>query len=464
MKPAQGPGLYKNAALMPLVTVVVTVIMAMAAYLLLLLGLTLGWSGNNALFAGNNNNSRLHSILNASAPALDVLLHIDVLTGDGVVPLTTAGTPLSLESIIRAEVNGDWERARLVLNLAARARTPELKHAIYEALWQELQHTKQIYDPLQVLNFYEQLEDMLDVPSTLLASVFDVFVARSAQLLAAPFHTASRSATFPIVNSLLQRLTLSTLDYLRDILDALFDTVLALQSTLSVVQRVGNFSASLTQLTLANLQLLRRAELQSDAEALAALQSNLRQLLEQPDFGQDVERQLRLEVYAQLPTEERLLYTAQKVCLRNVTDDNAYIYECPQTYLICTNGRDPKKAAYYVQRGHGGGSGNNSLQFAFYSSYWRNRYISMESTNQTALHAITKNVYSRDTINWWQIRPVEGGGVAINDAATGQSILCGGDPTHWDGEERHVYTRPAQALGAYRSECVWTIEDCSDVA
>lgn len=433
--------------------------MAVAAYLLLLLGLTLGWSGNNA---SSQNNSRLLSILNVSAPALDVLLHIDVLTGDGVVPLPTAGSPLSLESIIRAEVNGDWERARLVLNLATRARTTELKHAIYEALWQELQQTKQIYDPLQVLNFYEQLEDMLDVPPALLGSVFDAFVARSAQLLSAPFHTASRSATFPIVSSLLQRLTLSTLDYLRDILDALFDTVLALESTLSVVQRLGNFSASLTQLTLANLQLLQRSELQLDAVALAAVQRNLRQLLEQPDFGQDVERQLRLEVYAQLPTEERLLYTAQKICLRNVSDNNAYIYECPQTYLICTNARDPKKAAYYVQRGHGGV--NMSLQFAFYSSYWRNRYILMEPTNQTALNAITKNVYSRDTINWWQINPVEGGGVAIKDAATGQSLLCGGDPTHWDGEERHVYTRPARALGAYRRECVWSIEDCSDVA
>lgn len=430
-----------------------------ATYLLLLLGLTLGGSANNGIY----NNSRLLSILNSSVP-VDVLLHIDVLTGDAVNPQTTASSPLSLEAIIRAEVNGDWERARSVLNLATRARTPELKHAIYEALWQELQQTKQIYDPLQVLNFYEQLEDLLDVPESLLTDVYSEFVTRSAQLLSAPFHTRSRSATFPLVSSLLQRLTLSTLDYLRDILDALFDTVLALESTLSVVQRLGNFSASLTQLTLANLQLLQRTELQLDTVAQEALQTNLRKLLEQPDFGQDVERQLRLEVYAQLPTEERLLYTAQKICLRNATDSDAYIYECPQTYLICTNARDPKKAAYYVQRGHGGA--NNSLQFAFYSSYWRNRYILLEATNQTSSipGAITKNIFSRDTINWWHIQQVQGGGVALYDAATGRSVLCGGNPVHWDGEERHVYTRPALAFAAYRQECVWSIEDCSDVA
>ncbi|XP_030567792.1 uncharacterized protein LOC115767645 [Drosophila novamexicana] len=426
-----------------------------AASLVLLLGLALGG-------ASSNNNSKLLAILNGSAPALDLLLHIDVLAGE-MAPLSTAVGPLDLESVIRAEVNGDWERARLVLQLASQARTPELKHAIYEALWQELQQTKQIYDPLKLLEFHGQLTALSDVPPPLLAKVYQTFVGRSAQLLAAPFHTASRSANFPLVSALLQRLTLSTLDYLRDILEALFDLVLALESTLSVVQRWGNFSASLTQLTLANLQLLQRTELQLDAAARTALQANLRQLLEQPAFEPDVDGTLRQQVYAQLPEDERILYTAQKVCLRNVTDGNAYIYECPQTYLICTNARDPKKAAYYVQRGHGGP--NNTLQFAFYSAYWRNRYILLEPSNHSATgQHITKNVYSRAAIDWWHVLQLDGGGVALYDAATARSVLCGGDPQHWDGEEKHVYTRNAQEFASNRRECAWSIEDCSDVS
>ncbi|KAH8302040.1 hypothetical protein KR044_002009 [Drosophila immigrans] len=437
--------------------------MATLGILLLLLALAL--QGNDS-FAAGTHNSKLLAILNGSAPALDVLLHIDVMAGETAPALTTAVSPLSLESIIRAEVNGDWERGRLVLQLANEARTLELKHAIYEALWLELQQTKQIYDPLKILDFYEQLEHQSNVPPALLESVYQAFVYRSAQLLSAPFHTDSRSASFPLVTTLLQRLTLSTLDYIRDILEALFDAVLSLESTLSVVQRLGNYSASLTQLTMANLQLLKRSELQLDSSAQAALQLNLRHLLEQSTFGQEVERSLRLEVYAQLPPDERVLYTAQKVCLRNVSSDNAYIYECPQTYLICTNARDPKKAAYYVQRGHGGA--NNSLQFGFYSAYWRNRYILMESNNQTNANvngnanAIKKNVYSSEAIYWWHVLQVPGG-VALYDAATSGSVLCGGDPAHWDGEEHHVYTRHALEFEANRRECTWSLEDCSDV-
>ncbi|XP_062132252.1 uncharacterized protein LOC133842954 [Drosophila sulfurigaster albostrigata] len=429
--------------------------------LLPLLGMSL--RGGDSVAVGTSN-SKLLAILNATAPALDVLLHIDVLSGDSA-PLTTAVSPLSLESIIRAEVNGDWERGRLVLQLANEARTLELKHAIYEALWLELQQTKQIYDPLKILDFYEQLEHQTNVPPALLQKVYVSFVSRSAQLLSAPFHTNSRSANFPLVTTLLQRLTLSTLDYIRDILEALFDAVLALESSLSVVQRLGNYTASLTQLTVANLQLLKRNELQLDSTAQTALQLNLRQLLEQPNFGQEVERSLRIEVYAQLPPNERVLYTAQKVCLRNVTNENAYVYECPQTYLICTNPRDPKKAAYYVQRGHGGA--NNSLQFAFYSAYWRNRYILMQSNDQTTVNAnanaIKKNVYSNETIYWWHVLQVQGG-VALYDAATSGSVLCGGNSAHWDGVERHVYTRHALEFEANRRECTWSLEDCSDVA
>lgn len=428
--------------------------MSTVVYLVLLLALRGGYG------YANNSNNRLLAVLNASSSTVDVILQINV-EGKRTPETTEITPPLSLKDIIRAEINGDWERGRFVLQLASQTRTLQLKQAVYEALWQELQQMRQIYDPLKVLDLYSQLTQQPQMPSALLVQVYQEFVGRSAHLLAAPFHTDSRSASFPKVDSLLQRLTLSTLDYLRDILEAVFNLVLALESSLSVVQRLGNFSGSVTQLTLANLQLLQRTELKSNVDAQAAVHDNLRQLLEMPTFEQEVARNLREEVYEQLPLDEKILYTAQKICIRNMTNHNSYIYECPQTYLICTNERDPKKASYYVQRGNGGA--NNTLQFAFYSSYWRNRYILMEPSNHSTGDYITKNVYSRDSIFWWQVVQLSGGGVALYDAATAGSILCGGDPNRWDGEERHVYTRSSLEFENYRRECIWKVEDCSDV-
>ncbi|EDW17096.2 uncharacterized protein Dmoj_GI16686, partial [Drosophila mojavensis] len=247
--------------------------MSTVVYLVLLLALRGGYG------YANNSNNRLLAVLNASSSTVDVILQINV-EGKRTPETTEITPPLSLKDIIRAEINGDWERGRFVLQLASQTRTLQLKQAVYEALWQELQQMRQIYDPLKVLDLYSQLTQQPQMPSALLVQVYQEFVGRSAHLLAAPFHTDSRSASFPKVDSLLQRLTLSTLDYLRDILEAVFNLVLALESSLSVVQRLGNFSGSVTQLTLANLQLLQRTELKSNVDAQAAVHDNLRQLLE----------------------------------------------------------------------------------------------------------------------------------------------------------------------------------------
>ncbi|XP_039487342.1 uncharacterized protein LOC120449100 [Drosophila santomea] len=411
-----------------------------------------------------NSSSKLLTVLNASAPVQDLIYHIDVWRNEPAAVAQDYTASSNLESVIRSEVGGDWERGRLVLQIANQARTLELKQAIYTALWKELQQTKQIYDPLRILEFYDQLAVHTDVPLQLMQHIYRAFINRSAQLLEAPFHTASRVATFPLVDALVQRLTFSTLDFLRDILEVLYDAVLALEKPLSVVQRLGNLTASLSQLAQANLQLFSREELKrGDPEVQQALQRNIRQLLSQSGFEKEVAKSLQTEIYAHLPKDEQLLYTARKVCIRNVTDANSYIYECPQTYLICSNARDPKKAAYFIQRGH---SNDSRPQFAFYSAFWRSRYILMEpatATSNNATNSITKNVYSRPNINWWRVI-YRNGGVSFYDAATENSVLCGGDPLHWDGEEHHVYTRHASEFSAHQAECTWSLEDCSDAA
>ncbi|XP_017048692.1 uncharacterized protein LOC108093232 [Drosophila ficusphila] len=432
-----------------------------SAWLVLILGLGIAGALDYNI---QSNSSKILTVLNGSAPIQELLYHIDVWRNEAASAALETPAPSNLESVIRSEVGGDWERGRLVLQLAYKARTLELKEAIYTALWKELQQTKQIYDPSKILEFYNELSQHSDVPLELLERIYRAFIDRSAQLLEAPFHTNSREATFPLVNSLVHRLTFSTLDYLRDILEVLYDAVLALETPLSVVERLGNFTASLTQLAQANLQLLSREELKrGDLQVQKALQSNLRNLLQQPGFEQEVGSALQAEIYAHLPRDEQLLYTARKVCIRNVTDGNSYIYECPQTYLICSNARDPKKAAYFIQRGH---SNDSRPQFAFYSAFWRNRYILMEPAIAAAgniSHSITKNVYSRTNISWWRVK-YENGGISLLDAATEHSVLCGGDPSHWDGEEHHVYTRNASELSAYQAECTWSLEDCSDAA
>ncbi|EDW72946.1 uncharacterized protein Dwil_GK16906 [Drosophila willistoni] len=424
--------------------------------------------------------SRLLAIFNGTAPALDVLMHIETSVGRrspaGAATAADDSLPTNdLETIIRSEVAGDWQRGQLILSLTNRAKTDELKLAIYEALWQELQQTKQIYNPLRILDFYTQLKDHNDVPSNLLDTVYSTFIERSTQLLAAPFHTSSRTANFPLVDNLLQRLTFSKLDYLRDIFDLLYDIVLALESPESVAQRLGNFTANLTQLTLANLQLLKRPEIANATDAKKCIQDNIQKLLEETNFETKVEISLRQELYQHISEDERIFYSSQKICLRNVTQPNSYIYECPTTYLICSsNASDPKRAAYSIQRS----IQNNSagLQFAFFNAFWNNRYIVMESVPVTAVaqnlnttslatqrDVIFKNVYSKSNIYWWHV-VFENDGVVLYDSSNRTSVLCGGDPSHWDGIEHHVYTRNGTDYQRYRNECTWKVENCSDTA
>ncbi|KAH8304041.1 hypothetical protein KR018_008156 [Drosophila ironensis] len=432
------------------------------------------WSAHLVEGIPPKNGSKLLAALNSSAPpAQEVLFHIDVWRNEGTsfghfdvltddTALEALGTPSSshLESVIRSEIGGDWERGESVLQLASKARNLELKEAIYTALWKELQQTKQIYDPVKILDFHDKLSLQTGVPPTLVESIYRAFVSRSAQILEAPFHTDSLEARFPLVDSLLHRLTFSTIDYLRDILEALYNAVLALETPLSVVERV-NLTGTLMQLAQANLQLLAREEIKrGGSDVQLAVQRNLRDLVEHASFEKEVEASLRREVYAHLSKDEQLLYTAQKVCIGNVTQ-NSYIYECPQTYLICSNARDQKKASYFIQRGS---NKYGRPQFAFYSAYWRNRYILMEPATQPGSNSsITKNVYSRGSIDWWRV--VYGyGGISLIDAATETYALCGGNSSHWDSEEHHVYTRLASGIGAYRAECTWSLEDCSDAA
>lgn len=409
--------------------------------------------------------------------------------------------PSDLVAVIEAEINGNWDRSPIILKWAAEAQTQELREAIYAALWEQLWRMKQIdnpsnildlYDqlsrlsevplddeakkrelkdnifnalwnstkqnePLKVLNLYDQLMWRSDVPHSLMLLINQTFIGRCALLLEAQLYTDRPGTTFPLVNS--KVLAVTRPHDLKAILQVLFDAVLTLESPLSVVKRLDNFSNDLTLLTHANIELFERVidVGTADPAVLQALQSSLRSLLEKPNFEKNVDGPLRGQVYARLSKEEQLLYTAQKVCIRNMTDRNVYMHECPRTLLMCNNDQRTARAPFSVQRLL---TNDSRPQFAFYSDYWR-RSLYLDTKIQIANNgSATKNVYSLQTFTWWRV--VYGnGGISLFDADTEDSVLCGGDPSQKVDVERQVYTRSAAQFKAHQWECTWSLEDCS---
>ncbi|XP_060651544.1 uncharacterized protein LOC132788228 [Drosophila nasuta] len=403
--------------------------MSLIVILLLLLGL---YSREADSLSLDGNNRNYLARLTASGPSC--------------TSFTTAGSPVSLETIIRAILNGNWDRVELVYQMANEACTLQMKHDIYEALWLEWQKEKHIYDPLKILDFYEQLNRQPNVPTALLKHIYRTFVIRSSQMLAMPLHTDSRNASFPLIDLLLEALERTANNYMEDIIEILYDDVLSMESPLNVAQRLGNFNASITQLTMANLQLLNRKEVEFNSSAFPILLENLRQLSKQTKFNQEVEQTLRISVFRYFTLE-----TAQNVCLHNTKDD--YIYECYDTEM-CTLERDYERASFRVLR-----NASDETQFAFQSPYWDNRYLVIDSSISIQSKD-TKNVYSKSNIYWWRVVPVRGG-MAIFDAATSSSVLCSGNPAQW-ADQFYVYTRHAKDLDEHLSECTWIIEDCSN--
>ncbi|XP_060651548.1 uncharacterized protein LOC132788233 [Drosophila nasuta] len=416
--------------------------MSLIVTLLLFIGLSS--RGGDALSIGGGSSTLLARLGDSGPPQIEI-------PSD-----SPTNSSLRMTSIIRAVFNGEWERVEFVLQLANETYELESQHAIYESLWQELQYTKQIYDPFKILAFYEQLEHQPNVPPVLLFRVYQSFISRMVQLLSAPFHTDNHSANFPLITTLMHELSKRPSSYVHDIFDELFDTVLAYQSPLSVAQHLGSFNASLTQLTMANVQFLNRTEVQFNSSAHKTVQDNLRKLMKHPTYEMEVEQSLREQAYVQLPSSDRVLNTAEKVCLRSANSSNIYLYNCPNSSSMCTMERDSQQMLFKVQR-----DAKDSSNIAFQNPKSSNQYLIMASHLHATDNGVVKNVYSLDGIYWWHVMSVQGG-VAIYDAATDGSVICGGDPAQWEGNEHYAYTRNAGNFDAHRKECTWIIEDCSD--
>ncbi|KAH8366182.1 hypothetical protein KR093_010056 [Drosophila rubida] len=341
--------------------------------------------------------------------------------------------------------------------MASEACTVEMKHAVYETLWQQWQQDKQIYDPLKILDFYRQLEQQANVSTTLRQKIYQAFVSRTSQLLSAPFHTDSRCAEFPQVTSLLIELRQIPDNYTRDIIETLFDDVLSSESTLSVAQRLDNLNASLTQQTMAKLQLLHRVEVHVNSSVHIFLMDNLRQLSKQPTFMQELDIGLQNRVRRSLLPGHDFHPMPLIVCLRKTNNINYYLSECENISNMCIQKRHPAKTPFKVRHAI---VEEQNQSFTFQSPYWDKRYLTINSTLQLGAE-ITRNVYSRRDINWLHVIHAQDG-VAIYDAIY-ESIICAGDPQQRENDEFLAYTRLVEDFDAHRDDCTWTIEDCSNL-
>ncbi|KAH8302035.1 hypothetical protein KR044_001998 [Drosophila immigrans] len=244
-----------------------------------------------------------------------------------------------------------------------------------------------------------------------------------------------------------------------DILETLFDDVLSSESALSVAQRLGNFNASLTQLTMANLQMLNRTEVEFNSTAHTTLLDNLRHFLKQPAFKQEVETSLLVKVYEVIHSETGMLLAAERVCLRKANNANDYMYKCEWDDTIIVTRQHPERTSFQVKLPKS--DATNGTLFAF-RERWLNSYLAINTTIQAGAE-VTRNVVATTAIGWLRVVPVQDG-VAIYDAATSGSVICGthSEVSQYDEQfDSFAYTRRAEDFDKYRDECTWIIEDCS---
>ncbi|XP_062127708.1 uncharacterized protein LOC133840067 [Drosophila sulfurigaster albostrigata] len=416
--------------------------MASRVVLLLILGLSLG--RGDKLSSGTNISKVLPKLKNSDLKKLECAL----------LSTTIEGSPLNLDSITNAILNDDFEQnIGLILELGNAVRVPELKHAIYEILWKECKRYYALYEPRYILEYYEKQSNN---PPDYKELVYQKFIADSSSYATSALNVGRDSTDCSKVAEELLFLSQISPNYMNDVFEAVFNKELAKTSPLSLAERLkelGKYNASLSQLATINIQLLNRTEIQSNSSAQAAVLENLQHLAIHPDFVEEVEYSLRLKLYGFLPSGIGLLYTAQKVCLHKANNNNDYLYECQGPTNMCTRERNYERASFEVQRKQI--DAKNRTQFAFLSTHFLNHSLAIEQTE------VTRNLYGRDQIDLWHVKQVQEG-VALHDAATSDSLICGGNSTLWNKENHFAYTLEAKDFDAHREECTWIVEDCSN--
>lgn len=338
----------------------------------------------------------------------------------------------------------------------------------YETLWLELKTNRNKKNPYLYIELYKDLQNVMEnyiseKLKTLYNDIKNELITYSAQLLQSYF----------IQNSTIHKLLeeLKPLNNLYDIIiPEIYENLNTIENPLEIAKGLLDFDNHTSKAVYNHISYIKY--LQSQQQNIPQkLYDNLELLIARPDIT-NISLTQRKNYSQLLPKSLGNLLATQKICLRNITT-NFYIFECPQTYLLCTNyianNTNPlnrKIAAFNIKR-----IGNH--QYTLKSPYWgryfhlqnntlKNRPITTLNNNSNSFLAqITKNLYSHVEESPWLIR-FNGDYATIQDSLE-TSYVCGGNPTFWSNAERYTYTRPSKDFLQKHNECLWLLEDCSDV-
>ncbi|XP_062136326.1 uncharacterized protein LOC133845780 [Drosophila sulfurigaster albostrigata] len=334
--------------------------------------------------------------------------------------------------------------------MASNVRTSKIHDAIVEAILMDLETF--VTDPIKILDFYNEIRYMDDIKPK---KFYQVFVNRSAKILAESIQANNSCTNSPMATELLPRLQQVPIKYLEIILKALFDIVLSSESQLKVADCLNNLNTNLEQRTIANWLLLNRAEVKTNSSEHAGLLVNLQKFSTHKNF-RNIKVYYRRKVYRLFPHYIDWLSTTSDVCIRKVYNKRDHLIHCYNwdKPTMCTSEYpyQDRKIHYEVDEKRSKIAIENDLF---------DGYIAMNVTKEKGKRRpiVSKNLFRSNEI-WWRVVPVPNG-LALYDDETSESVLCGGDEAQWVDYVHFAYTRRAEDFDAHREECTWYFEDCN---
>ncbi|XP_065360693.1 uncharacterized protein LOC135954447 [Calliphora vicina] len=426
-----------------------------------------------------NNFTNIVNLINGSLKSLnlsDIEVNIILNRLEDSQPLNTENNidakefETSLTYLFKTILSTNLNVKYILQEMATAANNLTVHEIVYEIIWQELNTDHNKSNPFIYIELYKDLESIMknftsDKLIRLRHEIQTSIVQYSAQILQSYF----------IHNSTIRMLLaeLKQLDNLyQTTIPRVFLQLDGIEHEWLITEDLLDFDAQTQEAVYNHITYLEYLKNRNEVTPYR-IYENLEMLIARPDFVNIsiTQRQISSKL---LPLSMGNIFAAQKLCLRNITT-NYYLYECPQTYLMCTNfiakNINPinrKKAAFEIDR-----LGNDL--YTLRSPYW-GRYLHLQDTtskntplanninnssSNTSISKITKNLYSQTEASSWFIK-FHGNYATIQDS-TKNVYICGGDSAYWSNMEKYSYTRPSKDFYTKQNECLWLLEDCSDV-
>lgn len=373
----------------------------------------------------------------------------------------------SIKYLFKNTVTNNWHMKDILKNIATAVDNITVHEILYEILWEQVKSKDMQNNPFSYIELYKDVEKILTDNNssirlhTLLSDIEEDLVKCSANILQSYF----------IHNSTVYRL-LAELKNFKSLyhitIPIVFDKLNTIENEWLISNDLLNFDTMTATAVYNHISYVKYLNA-TNKTIPDKIYANLESLMARIDFT-NISVEERGKSSKLLPLSMANLFTVEKICLKNITS-NYYLYECPQTYLMCTNpiqnNKNPlnrKKAAYEIKR-----VGGNA--YTLHSSYW-SRYLRLQSNNSkqilaphlsniTNVSKITKNLYSNAESSSWLIS-FHGDYATLQDSKE-RSYVCGGDSSHWSNLENYAYTRKENDFFTKENECLWLLEDCSDV-